>query len=172
MGKGSEAGTSIGPLIDEATYRKVDDQVTEAKAKGAQILTGGHRILSEGLQGGFFYAPTVLSGVTDDMKIVHEETFGPVAPIIPFRTEEEVIARANDTPYGLAAYMYTRDLGRTVRVSEGLAYGMVAVNDSLLAVPQAPFGGVKESGYGREGGHQGMDPYLEYKYVAVRLNDD
>lgn len=170
VGHGAHQETNVGPLIDEAAYRKVEEHVQDAFAKGARILTGGKRVTGGDLDQGFFYAPTLLENVTDEMKIVTEETFGPVAPIMTFRTEDEVVRRANDTQYGLAAYVYTRNLGRTVRVGEALEYGMVAVNDSLLAVPQAPFGGVKESGQGREGGHQGMDGFLEYKYLSVVLD--
>jgi len=170
VGNGLEEGTSVGPLIDEAAYQKVEEHVADARSKGARVLSGGYRLTEGGFARGFFYAPTLLDQVTDEMRIVHEETFGPVAPIIPFRTEEEVIRRANDTQYGLAAYIFTRNLGRTVRVSEALEYGMVGVNDSLLAVPQAPFGGIKESGLGREGGHHGLDDYLEYKYLSVVLD--
>jgi len=170
VGYGLEEGTAVGPLIDEAAFIKVEEHVSDARGKGARVLTGGHRLTGEKFDRGFFYAPTLLDQVTDDMKIMREETFGPVAPIIPFRTEEEVIRRANDTPYGLAAYIFTRNLGRTVRVSEALEYGMVAVNDSLLAVPQAPFGGIKESGQGREGGRHGLEDYLEYKYLSIVLD--
>ncbi|MBP2018837.1 succinate-semialdehyde dehydrogenase/glutarate-semialdehyde dehydrogenase [Symbiobacterium terraclitae] len=171
VGNGFEEGTSVGPLIDEAAYRKVEEHVSDSLSKGARVLTGGHRLTGAGFDRGYFYAPTLLDQVSDDMRIVREETFGPVAPIMTFRTEDEVIRRANDTPYGLAAYIFTRNLGRTVRVSEALEYGMVAVNDSLLAVPQAPFGGIKESGLGREGGHHGLDDYLEYKYLSVVLDE-
>lgn len=171
VGNGLEEGTNVGPLIDEAAYVKVEGHVSDARSKGARVLTGGHRLTGPGFDRGFFYAPTLLDQVRDDMRIVHEETFGPVAPVLTFRTEEEVIRRANDTNYGLAAYVFTRNLGRTVRVSEALEYGMVAVNDSLLAVPQAPFGGIKESGMGREGGHHGLEDYLEYKYLSIVLDE-
>lgn len=171
VGHGLAPDTTVGPLIDQAAYHKVESHVQDALDRGARLLTGGRRISGDGFDRGFFYAPTVLGGATEEMKVVCEETFGPVAPIMAFRTEDEVIARANDTNYGLAAYLYTRNLGRTMRVSERLDYGMVAVNDALLAVPQAPFGGVKESGLGREGGHHGMEAYLEYKYLSVVLDD-
>lgn len=169
LGHGTEASSTVGPLINEAAYRKVEEHVADARAKGAQVLAGGYRVTGERYEGGYFYAPTVLGNVTDEMRIVHEETFGPVAPIIPFRTEAEVIAQANRSNYGLAAYLYTRNLGRTIRVGEALQYGMVGINESILAIPQAPFGGVKESGVGREGGHHGLDEYLEYKYLNVVL---
>lgn len=171
VGHFTDPAATIGPLIDQAAYEKVEAHVTDAAAKGAQVLTGGHRVSGARFDQGFFYAPTILANVTDEMQIVNEETFGPVAPIISFATEEEVVTRANNTPYGLAAYVYTRNLGRTMRVGERLEYGMVAVNDSLLAVPQAPFGGIKESGQGREGGHHGLEAYLEYKYLSVVLDD-
>ncbi len=170
VGNGLEDGTSVGPLIDEAAFIKVEEHVSDARRRGARVLTGGHRMSGPAFDRGFFYAPTLLDQVSDDMRIVREETFGPVAPIMTFRNEDEVIRRANDTNYGLAAYIFTRNLGRTVRVSEALEYGMVAVNDSLLAVPQAPFGGIKESGVGREGGRHGLDDYLEYKYLSVVLD--
>src|SRR5690606_6376348 len=152
VGNGLDAGTDIGPLINEEAYEKVESHVADARSRGAAVLCGGHRLTESPYDRGVFYAPTVLAQVTDDMKIMQEETFGPVAPILTFRTEEEVIARANDTTYGLAAYIFTRSLSRSVRVGEALQYGMVGVNESLLSNPQAPFGGVKESGLGREGG--------------------
>nr|MBO2508611.1 succinate-semialdehyde dehydrogenase (NADP(+)) [Bacillota bacterium] len=169
VGNGLDAGTDIGPLINEEAYEKVESHVADARSRGAAVLCGGHRLTESPYDRGVFYAPTVLAQVTDDMKIMQEETFGPVAPILTFRTEEEVIARANDTTYGLAAYIFTRSLSRSVRVGEALQYGMVGVNESLLSNPQAPFGGVKESGLGREGGHHGLEPFLEYKYMNVML---
>lgn len=170
VGNGLDPETQIGPLIDAAALQKVEEHVSDAKAKGAKVLTGGHRLHGAGYDGGYFYAPTVLVDVTDDMKIVHEETFGPVAPVMTFTTEDEVVARANATNYGLAAYIFTRDLGRTIRVSENLQFGMVGVNETTLALPQAPFGGIKESGFGREGGRHGLEAYLEYKYVNVVID--
>lgn len=172
LGPGDAAGVDVGPLIDEAAYAKVAEHVDDAAAKGARIVTGGRRATGAAFDGGWFFEPTVLDRVTDDMLIVHEETFGPVAPVMPFQTEDEVIARANATDYGLAAYIFTRSLGRTVRVGERLQYGMVGVNDVLLAHPQAPFGGIKHSGQGREGGRHGLDDFLEYKYMSVRLDAD
>lgn len=168
MGNGMEEGVDIGPLIDGQAADKVERHVRDAVEKGARILTGGHR-RSEGEV--HFFEPTVLVGVTDEMLVQREETFGPVAPIIVFCDEEEAIRRANDTPYGLAAYLYTRDLARAIRVSERLEYGIVGVNDGLPSTAQAPFGGVKESGIGREGGKYGMEEFLETKYVSVRLPD-
>lgn len=167
VGPGMDPETQIGPLIDGEAIKKVEEHVEDAKAKGARVLVGGHRLEGPPYDGGFFFAPTVLTGVTDDMKIVHEETFGPVAPVLSFKTEDEVIAKANATNYGLAAYVFTRDLGRTIRVAEALEFGMVGVNETALALPQAPFGGIKESGFGREGGRHGLESFLEYKYMNV-----
>ena len=138
--------TDIGPLVDEQGLRKVTEHLHDAVARGATVVAGG------GPHKGLFFEPTVLTGVTPDMKLMHEETFGPVAPIISFDTEEEAVRMANDTPYGLAAYLYTNDLARAFRVSEALDYGIVGVNDGVPSAPYAPFGGVKQSGLGREGG--------------------
>jgi succinate-semialdehyde dehydrogenase / glutarate-semialdehyde dehydrogenase len=168
VGNGMEAGVDIGPLIDGQAAEKAERHVRDAVEKGARVLTGGHR-RSEGDV--HFFEPTVLVGVTDEMLVQREETFGPVAPIAVFRDEDEAIRRANDTPYGLAAYLYTRDLARAIRVSERLEYGIVGINDGLPSTVQAPFGGMKESGIGREGGKYGMEEFLETKYVSVRLHD-
>lgn len=170
VGHGDQPGVEVGPLIDEQGFRKVEEHVQDAVARGAKVLAGGTALTGPGYDGGWFWAPTVLAEVPTGAKILAEETFGPVAPIIPFRTEAEVVAMANDTEYGLAAYLFTKDLGRTMRVGEALQYGMVGVNEALLANPQAPFGGVKESGQGREGGHHGLDSFLEYKYLNVSLS--
>lgn len=170
VGHGDQPGVEVGPLIDEQGFRKAEEHVQDAVARGAKVLTGGTALTGPGYEGGWFWAPTVLADVPAGAKILQEETFGPVAPIIPFRTEEQVVAMANDTEYGLAAYLFTKDLGRTMRVGEALQYGMVGVNEALLANPQAPFGGVKESGHGREGGHHGLESFLEYKYLNVSLN--
>jgi succinate-semialdehyde dehydrogenase/glutarate-semialdehyde dehydrogenase len=171
IGNGLEPEVQIGPLIDMAAVEKVEQLVRDAQAKGARVLTGGYRLAGGERKKGSFFAPTVLAHVTREMAITQEEIFGPVAPIVRFATEEEVLAWANDTPFGLAAYVFTRDLGRVYRLSEGLEFGMVAVNGTSLSVPQAPFGGIKESGRGREGGHHGLDEYLEYKYVTLTLPD-
>ncbi|BCU83223.1 NAD-dependent succinate-semialdehyde dehydrogenase [Polycladomyces abyssicola] len=168
VGNGMEAGVDIGPLIDGQAAEKAERHVRDAVEKGARVLTGGHR-RSEGDV--HFFEPTVLVGVTDEMLVQREETFGPVAPIAVFRDEDEAIRRANDTPYGLAAYLYTRNLARAIRVSERLEYGIVGINDGLPSTVQAPFGGMKESGIGREGGKYGMEEFLETKYVSVRLHD-
>lgn len=167
VGVGSEPGVHIGPLINRKGLEKVEAHVSDALAKGATVETGGCRLQGGAWDGGYFYAPTVLKGVTREMKIYYEETFGPVAPLIAFDTEEEVLRLANDSNYGLAAYFYTNDAGRVIRVSEGLEYGVIGVNDPGPAVAyQAPFGGMKESGLGREGGRQGLNEYLEEKYIS------
>jgi succinate-semialdehyde dehydrogenase/glutarate-semialdehyde dehydrogenase len=166
VGPGTESGVQIGPLVDAHALAKVERHVQDALEKGAEVLCGGARLGEQGL----FYLPTVLTGVTEEMQIAVEETFGPVAPIFTFQTEEEVLARANHREYGLAAYVFTRDLGRAVRMSEGLEYGIVGVNDPLpSAAVQAPFGGWKESGIGREGGHFGLEAFLEWKYVSTLI---
>ncbi|QTD41982.1 NAD-dependent succinate-semialdehyde dehydrogenase [Sporosarcina sp. Te-1] len=163
VGNGLDEGVAIGPLIDQAAIAKVQAHVDDAKAKGANIEVGG--TVKEGL----FYEPTLLSGVTDDMLCMGEETFGPLMPIVTFKTEEEVIHRANDSDYGLAAYVFTENLTKGIRISEQLAYGVVGLNDGLPSTPQAPFGGFKQSGIGREGGHFGIEEYLEVKYISVGL---
>ncbi len=168
-GSGFTDGVQIGPLIDEAALKKVDAQVQDAKTKGATVVTGGHRLTGGNFDGGQFYAPTILTGVSNDMLIASEETFGPVAPIFVFDTEDEVIAAANDTEYGLASYVYTNDLSRAFRVVERLRFGMVGVNDINPTSPAAPFGGVKASGLGREGGDTGIDEYLDTKLVGLSI---
>ena len=163
IGDGSEAGVQQGPLIDEKAVEKVEELVADAKEKGGTIVTGGKRHAL----GGSFYEPTVISNASPVMRFMKEEIFGPVAPVFKFASEEEAIELANDTEYGLAAYFYTGDLGRAFRVMEGLKYGMVGVNEGIITTPEAPFGGVKESGLGREGGHQGIEDYLDTKYVSI-----
>jgi succinate-semialdehyde dehydrogenase/glutarate-semialdehyde dehydrogenase len=167
VGNGLSDGVQIGPLIDERSREKVEDQVQDAIAKGAKVLVGGKRLTEGELRDGFFYAPTVVSNATSDMKVCFEETFGPLLPIIPFDSEDEALALANDSPYGLAAYYFTRDLGRAFRVAEGLDYGIVGCNDPLPTGAQMPFGGMKESGMGRENGLESMDSYLETKTVSM-----
>ena len=162
-GNGLEDGVQIGPLVDEAAVEKVERQVADAAGRGAEVLCGGHRMTDGALAKGTFYAPTVLSGVAPDMQIYREETFGPVAPIIAFRDEEEALAMANDTHYGLASYVYTRDMAKGFRMFEGLKFGIVGINDINPTAAAAPFGGSKESGLGREGGHEGIAEYLETK---------
>ena len=169
VGNGLDAGTQVGPLIDERGYAKVEDQVKDAVAGGATVLAGGKPAQLNGKLNGFFYEPTILANVAPDAKILHDETFGPALPIVPFDTEEEAIAMANDTPFGLAAYFFTRDVGRIFRVSEGLEYGIVGVNDPLPTAPQIPFGGYKESGLGRENGSMGIGEFMEVKAVTIGL---
>ena len=163
VGDGKEEGVVIGPLIDQDAIDKVDEHVTDAKSKGATVVTGGELIK------GLFYQPTVLKDVTDDMLCMQEETFGPVLPITMFETQEEVIQRANDTVFGLASYVFTENITKGIQICEALDYGIVGLNDGLPSAPQAPFGGFKQSGLGREGGHQGMDEYLEVKYISLGL---
>jgi succinate-semialdehyde dehydrogenase/glutarate-semialdehyde dehydrogenase len=161
VGDGLTAGVEQGPLIDGHAIAKVEEHIADAKTKGARVMTGGvrHQL------GGTFFEPTVLTGVTPTMKIAHEETFGPVAPLFRFETEAEAIAMANDTEYGLACYFYTRDLGRAWRMMEALEYGMIGVNEGLASTEVAPFGGVKASGMGREGSKYGLDDYMNVKYA-------
>lgn len=162
-GDGFEAGVDMGPLIDEAGLSKVEDHVADALSKGAELVTGGSRSNA----GALFYEPTVLRNVTREMKVAREETFGPVAPLFRFDTVEDVIEQANATEFGLAAYFYARDLSRVWRVAEALEYGMVGVNTGIISNEGAPFGGVKQSGLGREGSKYGADDYLEMKYVCM-----
>ncbi|KFK96220.1 MULTISPECIES: 3-sulfolactaldehyde dehydrogenase [unclassified Serratia (in: enterobacteria)] len=163
LGNGAEAGVTQGPMIDDAAVRKVEEHISDALEQGARLVTGGKRHAL----GGSFFQPTVLTGVTATMKVAQEETFGPLAPLFRFSTEEEVIAQANATEFGLASYFYTRDIGRVMRVSEELEYGMVGVNTAAIANEMAPFGGVKQSGLGREGSKYGIEDYLEIKYVCL-----
>jgi len=163
IGDGLAGETQQGPLIDQAALAKVEEHVADALAKGAKVLTGGKRHAL----GRTYYEPTVLADVTTQMKVAREETFGPVAPLFRFRTERDAIDMANDTEFGLAAYFYARDIGRVWRVSEGLEYGMVGANTGLISTEVAPFGGMKESGQGREGSKYGIEAYLEIKYVCM-----
>jgi succinate-semialdehyde dehydrogenase/glutarate-semialdehyde dehydrogenase len=165
IGRGVDDGVEVGPLIDAATREKVTTLVEDATARGAKVLVGADPVDGPG----FFYRPTVLTGVPGDARMAQEEIFGPVAPISTFETENEVIAAANNTPYGLVSYVYTRDLSRAVRVCERLETGMVGLNQGMVSNPAAPFGGVKQSGLGREGGRVGIDEFLEIKYVALNV---
>ncbi|QEK11004.1 NAD-dependent succinate-semialdehyde dehydrogenase [Crassaminicella thermophila] len=170
IGNGLEEDVTIGPLIDKNSFEKVSRHVQDAVEKGATIEAGGegfHQGNNE--DAGYFYAPTILSNVGENMCVMYEETFGPVIPIITFKTEEEVIKASNNTNYGLAAYVFTESLSRGLRVSEKLEYGIVGLNDGSPSEVQAPFGGWKESGIGREGGHHGMDAFLETKYLSIGL---
>lgn len=163
VGPGLEAGVQQGPLINAAAVAKVEEHIEDAVSAGATVITGGRRHA----RGGTFFEPTVLADVTPKMKIAKEETFGPVAPLFRFQAEEEAIAMANATEFGLAAYLYARDVGRIWRVAEALEYGMVGVNEGIISTEVAPFGGVKQSGIGREGSRYGIDEYLEIKYVCL-----
>jgi succinate-semialdehyde dehydrogenase/glutarate-semialdehyde dehydrogenase len=165
LGPGIEAGVDVGPLVDQPSLEKVGELVEDAVEKGARVVTGG------GAPGGrgYFYSPTVLTDVTNDARVQKEEIFGPVAPIMTFDSEEEAIARANDTEFGLVAYVYTAEIKRALRVCEALETGMIGLNQGLVSNPGAPFGGIKASGIGREGGNEGIDDYLETKYVAVNV---
>jgi succinate-semialdehyde dehydrogenase/glutarate-semialdehyde dehydrogenase len=163
VANGFEDGAEQGPLINEAAITKIESHVKDALAKGAKLLAGGHRHKL----GGTFFEPTVLSDVTTEMLVAKEETFGPMAPVFKFETEKEAIEMANDTEFGLAAYFYSRDIGRIWRVSEGLEYGIVGVNEGIISTEVAPFGGVKESGTGREGSKYGIEDYLEIKYLCM-----
>ena len=165
VGDGFEEGVDTGPLINGAAVEKVEAHIADALAKGARLVTGGKRHAL----GGSFFEPTVLADVTPAMQVTREETFGPVAPLFRFRDEEDVIAQANDTIFGLASYFYARDLGRVWRVAEALEYGMVGINTGLISTEGAPFGGVKQSGLGREGSRHGIDEYLEMKYLCLGI---
>ena len=166
---GFEPGAEVGPLINEETRTKVHRLVEDALGRGARALTGGQPLADGARADGFFYSPTVLTDVSDDMPVCREEIFGPVAPVLTFETEEEVLRRANDTTFGLAGYFYTRDPARLLRVAEGLEYGLVGANDASGYTHEIPFGGFKASGLGREGGHQGIEEYTEVKSVVIGL---
>ena len=158
-------GHDFGPLISAPALDKVKDHIQDALSKGAKVALGGapHSL------GGTFFEPTILTGVTPDMKVSHEETFGPMAPLYKFDSVEQVIELANDTDFGLAAYFYAKDLSRVYRVAEALEYGIVGVNTGIISTEVAPFGGIKQSGLGREGSHHGMDEYLEMKYICMAV---
>ena len=166
VGRGTEDGVEVGPLIDDTQRAKVAELVEDAVAKGARALVGGHA--RDGA--GYFYDPTVLTDIPDDASLLREEIFGPVAPVKGFSDEDEAVAAANDTEFGLVAYLYTRDIKRALRVVERLETGMVGLNQGIVSNPAAPFGGIKQSGFGREGGYEGIEEYLETKYVAVNLD--
>jgi succinate-semialdehyde dehydrogenase / glutarate-semialdehyde dehydrogenase len=167
VGPGDQPGVTIGPLINEAGVDKAEEHVHDAVARGARLVTGGERLTQDEYARGSFFAPTVLEGVTPEMLISTEETFGPVAGVTSFETEDEAIRLANDSVYGLCAYFHTRDYARLLRVAERLEYGIIGANAGIISAPNVPFGGVKESGYGREGGSVGVDEYLDVKYVLV-----
>ena len=163
VGNGLDEGVTIGPLIDDSAVTRVRQHIDDAVARGGRLITGGrpHAL------GGLFFEPTLVSHVPQTARVAREETFGPLAPVLRFSTEEEVIRWANDTEFGLAAYVYTRDLGRSIRMAEALEYGMVAINSGALSNEAAPFGGTKQSGLGREGSKYGMDDYVDMKYVLL-----
>ena len=165
VGRGTEDDTDVGPLIDDGQRSIVADLVSDATSKGASVAVGGSKVDGAG----YFFEPTVLTDIPDDAKLLKDEIFGPVAPVKGFGDEDEAIAAANDTAYGLVAYVYTRDIKRALRVCEGLETGMVGLNQGMVSNPAAPFGGVKQSGFGREGGYEGIEEYLETKYIAVNL---
>ena len=163
VGNGLEPNIDVGPLIDDRAVRKVEDHIADAVERGAKVVCGGKRL------SGRFFEPTVLTGVNEQMQVAREETFGPVAALIPFDSDKEVIRMANDTEYGLASYFYTQNLNRSWRVAERLEYGMVGINTGLISTAEAPFGGVKQSGLGREGSQYGLDEYTELKYLCIGL---
>jgi succinate-semialdehyde dehydrogenase/glutarate-semialdehyde dehydrogenase len=165
VGRGTEDGVKVGPLIDESQQKKVAELVEDAVEKGAKTIVGGN--IPDGR--GYFYEPTVLSDISDNARVLKEEIFGPVAPVKGFADEEEAIKAANDTEFGLVAYVFTRDIKRALRVCEGLETGMIGLNQGMVSNVGAPFGGVKQSGIGREGGHWGIEEFLETKYVAINL---
>jgi len=167
VGRGTEDGVQVGPLIDDAARDKVSELVEDAVARGARILSGGTRPAGNG----FFFPPTVLTGVPGEARMAHEEIFGPVAPLTPFKTEAEALSAANATEFGLVSYVFTNDLRRALRVAEKLETGMVGINQGVVSNPAAPFGGVKASGLGREGGAVGIEEFLEIKYVGIDLKD-
>jgi succinate-semialdehyde dehydrogenase/glutarate-semialdehyde dehydrogenase len=163
VGNGLDEGVAVGPLVNAEGRDKVIELVDDAVSKGARVLAGGQSIDGKG----FFYQPTVLTHVADGSKLLNDEIFGPVAAIQTFKTEEEAIKRCNDTEYGLAAYLYTKDMSRGLRVSEKLDFGMIGLNRGLISDPAAPFGGMKQSGLGREGGHEGLMEFLETQYIST-----
>jgi succinate-semialdehyde dehydrogenase/glutarate-semialdehyde dehydrogenase len=165
IGRGVDDGVEVGPLIDDDQRTKVSDLVQDAIGRGAQAVVGGSAVDGSG----YFYHPTVLTDVPEDAKLLKEEIFGPVAPVKGFQDEDEAVAAANDTEYGLVAYVFTRDLKRALRVCEGLETGMIGLNQGIVSNASAPFGGIKQSGFGREGGPEGIQEYLETKYVAINL---
>jgi len=165
LGDGFAEGVTIGPLINADAVAKVADHLADAKAKGGVVLTGGNGASL----GGTFVTPTIVTGVTKDMKVSTEETFGPLAPLFKFDDVDDVIAQANDTIFGLAAYFYAKDISRVTKVAEALEYGIVGVNTGIISTEVAPFGGIKQSGLGREGSHHGMDDYLEMKYICTAV---
>ncbi|MGW6300703.1 NAD-dependent succinate-semialdehyde dehydrogenase [Peribacillus butanolivorans] len=170
VGNGIDEGVNVGPLIDMQAIAKASKHVDDAVSKGAKLIIGGKQLTEGNLNRGFFYAPTVLTNTTEDMLVNREETFGPVASFMSFKTEEEVLSRANNSQFGLAAYFFTNDVNRVTRISESLEYGIIGINDSQPSVAEAPFGGFKQSGLEKEGGYQGLEAFLETKYLSMRLS--
>jgi succinate-semialdehyde dehydrogenase/glutarate-semialdehyde dehydrogenase len=168
VGRGTEDGVQVGPLIDDTQRGKVEELVQDAREKGAKVVVGGERANGRG----YFFQPTVIADIPDDARVLKEEIFGPVAPVKGFQSEAEAIAEANDTEYGLVAYVFTRDINRAFRVIEELETGMIGFNQGMVSNAGAPFGGVKQSGFGREGGPEGIQEYLETKYVAMNLGTE
>ncbi len=169
VGPGFEPGMQLGPMINEQARKDIHALVDDAKNRGGKVLVGGDFLKNGGLEKGYFYAPTVITDVEDSWPVCQEEIFGPVAPVMTFKTEEELIRRANDTIFGLACYLYTRDVSRVIRVTEQLDYGLIGVNDAAGYTHEIPFGGFKQSGLGREGGKEGLAMYLEVKSVVMNL---
>jgi len=169
VGEGSQPGVAMGPLVDMSAVEKVEELVGEAVGKGAVIRAGGSRMQGPDYEKGSFYAPTVLTEVPRQARLHDEEIFGPVAALYSFDTEEEALERANDVPYGLSAYIFTENMDRAIRVGERLETGMVGINETRIGAAEAPFGGTKMSGIGREGGREGLDEYLETKLLAIRV---
>ncbi|MCY4023332.1 MAG: aldehyde dehydrogenase family protein, partial [Anaerolineaceae bacterium] len=165
LGNGLDEGVTVGPMVTEAGRDKVEDFVGDALQRGAKVVTGACR--PEGMDEGWFYRPTILTDISDDMRLSCEEVFGPVMAVSSYRSLDDALAQANGTPYGLAGYAITRDVGNMVRVAEELEFGIVGVNDLVPAVAQAPFGGMKQSGFGREGGQEGLQEYLETRFVSL-----
>ncbi len=168
-GNGMDDGVGVGPLVNDRAVAKVEAQVEDATAKGAGVPIGGHRLTDGGLDRGHFFAPTVLTGVTPDMVVYREETFGPVAPVVVYEDVDDVIRMANDTPYGLAAYVYTESLKTALSAFEALRFAIIGINDVNPTSASIPFGGMGDSGLGREGGHEGLDEYLEVKTAGISL---
>jgi succinate-semialdehyde dehydrogenase/glutarate-semialdehyde dehydrogenase len=168
VGRGTEDGVQVGPLIDDTQRAKVEELVQDAREKGAKVVVGGERANGRG----YFFQPTVIADIPEGARVLKEEIFGPVAPVKGFQSEEEAIAQANDTEYGLVAYVFTRDINRAFRVIEELETGMIGFNQGMVSNAGAPFGGVKQSGFGREGGPEGIQEYLETKYVAMNLGTE
>jgi succinate-semialdehyde dehydrogenase / glutarate-semialdehyde dehydrogenase len=166
VGPATHEDSQIGPMINARAVDKIESHVQDAIARGAHPLVGAHRVRNEIADGPNYYAPTVLGDANPDMELAGEETFGPVAPLFRFRDEKDVVRMANDTPYGLATYFYTRDIARAWRMADQLQSGLVGINEGVLASEAAPFGGVKESGYGREGSRHGLDDYMQTKYMC------